>query len=117
MVEKKFNFYNFFKIYYKNINESVFFYNFNIFRDFEWEFYADGISKILINYIGVFFIISSNFILYTDLFLLKTFLKKKKSPIKIKFITKRFFYKIFLGNYAFFKNNKNNFLICLKDYF
>ena len=92
MVEKKFNFYNVYKIYYKNINESVFFYDLKTFRDFAWELYADNISRILINYFGIFFEVSSNFVLYTDLFILKTIFKNKKPLLETKFLTKRLFF-------------------------
>lgn len=117
MVEKKFNFYNFFKFYYKNMNESVFFYDCDTFRDFEWELYADNVSKVLINYIGFFFIISSNFVMYTDLFVFKTILKNRKPPIWANFKVKKIFYKTLIKNYTFIKkNNTNPILIFLESY-
>jgi len=118
MVEKKFNFYNVYKIYYKNINESVFFYDLHTFRDFECETYADNLSKIYINYFGVFFYISSNFIIYTDLYILKTILKNKKFLLETKFCIKRLFFNKPVLNYTlinfFRKYNINFYLICLK---
>ena len=118
MVEKKFNFYNVYKTYYKNINESIFLYDLDTFRDFECEFYADNLSKIYINYFGIFFCISSNFILYTDLFVLNTIFKNKKPLLETKFNTKKLFFNKPLLNYSlmnfFRKDNNNYYLICLK---
>lgn len=119
MAEKKFNFYNFFKFYYKNINESefIFFYDCDVFRDFEWELYADNISKVLINYIGFFYIISSNFIMYTDLCIFNTILKNRKPPMWANFKVKKLFYKTLIKNYTFIKkNNINPILIFLESY-
>lgn len=120
MVEKKFNFYNVYKVYYKNINESVFFYDLNTFRDFECESFADNLSKIWINYFGIFFSISSNFVLYTDLFVLKTIIKNKKPLLETIFNVKKLFFNKPVFNYTFInfirKNNINYFLVNLKTY-
>lgn len=118
MVEKKFNFYNTYKFFYKNINESVFFYDTNIFRDFGWELYADNVSRIYINYFGIFYLISSNFVKYVDLYILNTIFKNKKPPLESKFNVKKFFYKTCMNNHNktnfFIKFNFNNYLVCYK---
>lgn len=118
MVEKKFNFYNAYKFYYKNVNKSVFFYNLNIFKDFDQDSYADNISRFLINYFGVFSLLMSNFILYTDLYIIKTILNNRRPLLETKFNLLRIFINKPILNYTpinfFKKNNTNLFLITLK---
>lgn len=118
MVDKKFNFYNVYKFYYKNMNKSVFFYNLNVFKDFSSDLYAENISRFLINYFGVFSILASNFILYTDLCIIKTILNNRNPLLETKFNLKRIFFNNPILNYTpvnfFKKNNINLYLISLK---
>lgn len=66
MVEKKFNFYTIFNSYYKNINKSVFsfLYIYDFVKDYRPNLYLEFYDKIIINYFGIFYILSSNFTLY-----------------------------------------------------
>ena len=111
MVEKKFNFYNVYNTYYKNINESVFFYDHDSFKDFEPELYIHNPNLILINYFGIFFCISSDFIINTNLFLLNTIFKNKKKPLSTVFSVKKYFYKTSFSYRFFFKKNKKLFFL------
>lgn len=111
MVGKKFNFYNVYKvyyknkIYYKNINESVFLYDYKIIEDFDWLYDYERFSWVWVNYIGMFYILSVNFILYTNLCVLKTILYNRKPMIRPPFKTKKFFFNVRLYDY-----NRINFL-------
>lgn len=124
MVEKKFNFYKFYniyyKIYYKNVNESVesvFFYDYNTFQNFESGLYATRINKFLVNYIGIFYILTSNLIKYSDLFIFKTILKNRNPLMWADFKIKKIFYKTSIINYHSLKNkNTNSVLIFLENY-
>lgn len=90
MVEKKFNFYTIFDSYYKNINKSVFsfLYIYDDVKDCRPDLDPGYSERLLINYFGVFYTISSNFIIYWDLNIINNinFFKKKflKSQVNIK---------------------------------
>ena len=104
----------FFKFYYKNINKSVFFYYNDIILDLSLDPDLDKINKILMNYFGVFFDLSSNFILYTDTFILKSIIKNKLIRLKSNFIIKRVFFNKPIVNYTrtnFFKKGNTNYFI------
>lgn len=66
MVEKKFNFYTIFGSYYKNINKSVFsfLHIYDDVKDCRPDLDPGYSERLLINYFGVFYVISSNFIIY-----------------------------------------------------
>jgi hypothetical protein len=99
MVEKKFNFYTIFNSYYKNINKSVplFLYNYNskFRKNYRPELDPGYGERMLINYFGVFYIITTNFIIYWDLNILNNIntLKKKKLSSKLN-IKKIYFFNI-----------------------
>lgn len=84
MVEKKFNFYAIFNSYYKNINKSVplFLYIFDndFLKDYRPELYSGYTQRIFANYFGIYFIITSNYIIHWDLITLNNIniLKKKR---------------------------------------
>jgi hypothetical protein len=112
MVEKKFNFYNVFKVYYKNINKSVFFYDYSTIKNFRPELYANSLSIFFINYFGIFYTITSNFIFNSDIFIIFTISSNKLKLLKTVFKIKKIFLNISIINYTFFKkNDKNLFLI------
>lgn len=114
MVEKKFNFYNVYKVYYKNINKSVFFYDYDTIKNFRPDLYANSLSIFLINYFGIFYIIFYNFIKNSDRIILETILFNKKPLLKTNFKIKKFFLKISILNHTFLKKyNKHVFLINL----
>lgn len=109
MVEKKFNFYNVFSIYYKNINISEIFYDSKIFRDYEDEIPIDPVLEYFTNYFGFFHIRYLNFIEFTDLELfnitLYKFKRKRRPIVTVKEVFNDFFFKIYKkGN----KNSLNN---------
>lgn len=69
MVDKKFNFYTIFNSHYKNINKSapLFLYNYN--SDFRKNYRPEldpgyGDERMLVNYFGIFYTITTNFIVY-----------------------------------------------------
>lgn len=114
MVDKKFNFYNVYKIYYKNVNKSVFFYDYETTKNFRPDLYANSLSIFLINYFGIFYIRTYNFIKNSDNTILETILFKKKPPLKTNFKIKKFFLKTSILNHIFTKKgNKRVFLISL----
>jgi hypothetical protein len=104
MVEKKFNFYNVYNLYYKNINKSVFFFNLNlqvVFDDFT-QFKRE--NDYFENYFGMFEILRVNYIKLSDFILLNTIYIRRKEPIKRKIYLKKifnhnYFSKFFLFNY------------------
>lgn len=113
MVETKFSFYNVYKIIYKNINKSVFFYEFDTVTtiDYEFEIYMRNVRLFLTNYFGIFYIMSVNFVKYTDWFIFKT-TREKALYTCVNFKTKKIFYNTLVESNI---NNINNncYLTCL----
>lgn len=94
MVEKKFNFYTIYNSYYKNINKSVFsfLYVYDLVKDLRPELDPGYSERLLINYFGIFYTISSNFIIYWDLNILNNIIFFKKNILKSKFNLKKIFF-------------------------
>ena len=98
MVEGKFNFYSIFIAYYKSVNKTdkttlPLLYIYDFIKDFRPELYSYHFSdKILVNYFDIFYIISFNFILNSDLNLFKTVIYLKRKKLNSKFNLKKIFF-------------------------
>lgn len=102
MVEKKFNFYNVYNSYYKNINKSVFFLNLNLqiilddFTQFKRE------NDFFENYFGMFEILRVHYIKLSDFILLNTIYVRRKKPFKKKIFFKKIYNFNILKNFLIF---------------
>jgi len=94
MVEKKFNFYTIFSSYYKNINKSVFsfLYVYDYVKDCRPDLDPGYSERLITNYFGIFYTISSNFIIYWDLNILNNINFFKKKILKSQFNLKKLFF-------------------------
>lgn len=116
MVEKKFNFYSIFTSYYKNINktdktEFLFLFIYDFIKDFRPELDPGYSERMLINYFGVFYILSNNFILYSNLNVLNCIIFNKRLKKDSRFNLKKIFYLNVLKKKKHL--NKNIFLLNL----
>jgi hypothetical protein len=112
MVEKKFNFYTIFNSYFKNINKSVFsfLYVYDYIKDCRPDLDPGYSERMLINYFGVYYIISFNFIFYWDLNIINNINLFKKKTLKSRFNLR----KLFLLDVKTYTNNNIYLLTLIK---
>ena len=101
MVEKKFNFYNFYSVHYKNINKTVIYQYINDIKDFNIYRYVflNAFEKFIIIYINDCYFLKNFNILRADFLLYCSILHKKKKFFKKKILIKRLYKWLFLPNY------------------
>jgi hypothetical protein len=91
MVEKKFNFYNIFNIFYKNINKSDFFFNTNYPRYFSCKSLVNAIDYFLLNCFTTFYTIQLRSTNLSEFRLISTIIDRKKKICNTNICNKKIF--------------------------